>query len=187
MDEAAAAAKDTLTSQGSSQVLSNVAQRFRLEGKMTDAASFQAQADKCTRDARAALARNRSLIFAAHNSSTVNRCRIDLHGQSEETALSRVEQQLMAFRAMGYPGGISLRIITGKGKHSINQTAVVRPAVIRYLSDQFPREFECDNGQSYTLSYTDKDGANDGVVLVSISPKEGPAANAAAGAAAGWK
>jgi DNA-nicking Smr family endonuclease len=185
MDEAAAAAaKDALTFQGSSQVLSNVAQSFRSEGKITDAASFQAQADKCTRDARAALSRNKSLIFAAHNSSIVNRWRIDLHGQSEETALFRVQQQLMAFRAMGHPGGISLRIITGKGKHSINQTTVVRPAVLRYLSDQFPREFECDNGQSYTLSYTDKDGANDGVVLVSVSPKEGPAADAAA---AGWK
>jgi hypothetical protein len=35
------------------------------------------------------------------------------------------------------------------------------------------------------LSYTDKDRANHGVVLVSITPKEGPASKPAAAAA--WK
>jgi DNA-nicking Smr family endonuclease len=186
MESAADAARAAATFQTSSKVFASAAKSVREDGNMSDAASYQAQAEQCTRDARAALLRNRSLKFAAHNSSFVNSWRIDLHGQSEETALSRVEQQLLAFRSMGHPGGITLRIITGKGKHSVNQIAVVRPAVLRYLREYTPREFECDNGQGYILRHTDKDGANDGVALVRILPKEGPAANVAAAATAGW-
>jgi hypothetical protein len=72
---------------------------------------------------------------------------------------------------MGHPGGITLRIITGKGKHSANQIAKVRPAVLRFLQEDVPRDFHCDNGQAYTLSCEGRDGQNDGVVLVKIFPK----------------
>jgi DNA-nicking Smr family endonuclease len=138
---------------------------------MSGATAWQRAADAHTKEARLAMWRQRTLIYKAHNSSFGNYWSVDLHGQSEATAVSIVQQYLLSTRAMGHPGGITLRIITGKGKHSTNQIAKVRPAVLKFLQEDVPREFHCDDGQAYTLSCEDQDGLNDGVVLVSIFPK----------------
>jgi DNA-nicking Smr family endonuclease len=150
------------------------AQHSRSEDNMSGATAWHGAADTLTKEARLAMWRQKTLIYMAHNSSFGNYWSIDLHGQSEATAVSIVQQYLLSFKAMGHPGGITLKIITGKGKHSANQIAKVRPAVLRFLQEDVPRDFHCDDGQAYTLCCEDRDGLNDGVVLVSISPKGGP-------------
>lgn len=187
---AAAAAQQAKACQTASVVFTDVAQKFRADSNMKDAAKWQQEADKKTREARAALARNKLLTFNAHNSSFHNSWCIDLHGQSEASAVSRVEQLLLVCQSIGHPGGINLRIITGKGKHSVNQIAKVRPAVLDFLAEEVAAEFHCENGVRYMLRYQDHDGANDGVVLVDMSPASDESASAgtsaAAAAAAGW-
>jgi DNA-nicking Smr family endonuclease len=181
---AEAAFNEACKCQTASDIYTSAAQKSRAECKMLDAAKWQAEADKLTREAQAARSRNRILTFAAHNSSFGNSWRIDLHGQSEATAVSKVLQLLCAFRAMGHPGGITLRVITGKGLHSVNHIAKVRPAVLKFLSDEVPREFHCNDGRLFTVNYQGHDGASDGVVLVSMLPKgdEGSAGGSAAAA-----
>jgi hypothetical protein len=175
-----AAKEEALTCQGASVIYSNVSQQYREEFNMLDAAKWQQQADAKASEARIGLSRSKALTFAAHNSSYPNSWCINLHGQSEASAVSKVEQQLLAFCAVGHPGGITLRIITGKGLHSVNKTAVVRPAVLKYLSEEVPREFNCEDGSAYTLNFQDRDGGNDGVVLVRILPRDESAGNSGA-------
>jgi DNA-nicking Smr family endonuclease len=177
---AAAAANQAELLQAVADVNANAAQRCYAEGNMSAAANFRSLAEDNTRAARAAAAQHRALMYIAINSSFDNHWRIDLHGQSGATAKSKVQQQLLILKSMGHPGGITYTIITGSGKHSMNQIAKVRPAVLKLLSEGVHREFHSDEGHAYTLSYTESDGDNDGVVVVSIAVKHGAAGSTAA-------
>ena len=65
---------------------------------------------------------------------------IDLHGLTAHEAVTVVQAALARWRSSPIPEGRSrrapLHIVTGRGIHSRNNMAVVRPAVVRFLTQQ---------------------------------------------------
>ncbi|PSC74687.1 NEDD4-binding 2 isoform B [Micractinium conductrix] len=62
------------------------------------------------------------------------RISVDLHGQTVESALATVESGIRSLPE-SIPGGVVVRYITGKGRHSAGGAARIRPEVQRLLAE----------------------------------------------------
>lgn len=127
------------------------------------------EAEGLRQECLAAWARHQDLVYLAYNKLHLNTWKIDLHGQSEETAVVKVQGQLAALLAMQHPGEVTFRIITGKGNHRPGQGPKMKPAVLRCLAQEAQRAPHTENGQGRALTFQDRDHTNDGVVVVHIS------------------
>ncbi|KAL6781747.1 hypothetical protein ACKKBF_B09285 [Auxenochlorella protothecoides x Auxenochlorella symbiontica] len=123
------------------------------EGEEEHAAWLQKAAQSHAALARAARQRANALSYIGSNSVHRNEFTLDLHGMHVEEALEVLKRHLHTFSKLGHPGGVFLKIITGKGKHSTNQAPKLLPAVTRYLAAAgYESEGEWGNeGVMYTL------------------------------------
>ncbi|KAL6062133.1 Smr domain-containing protein [Balamuthia mandrillaris] len=99
-------------------------------------------------------------IFARHNKGRPND-EIDLHGLRVKEALEFTEQRIQQLKPSASSGGIlssdkPLKVIVGKGLHSIDNKARIKPAVIELMERL---EVVCE-----------EDPTNEGVLLVSLRP-----------------
>jgi len=84
---------------------------------------------------------------------------IDLHGTTARAAVVEVAKTVEKLHVIAGSGGVTVRIITGRGKHSRDGVAVLRAQVLQYLAE---------TGQPHEL-----EPGNEGVVLVHITSGEG--------------
>ncbi|EJU04270.1 DUF1771-domain-containing protein [Dacryopinax primogenitus] len=81
-------------------------------------------------------------IFAANNSSSPPGT-IDLHGLYVQEAIERTELALQAAQSRG---GSNLRVIVGKGLHSKNHVAKIKPAIEQLMAKySFAAELDSQN------------------------------------------
>ncbi|KAL4439001.1 hypothetical protein ABPG77_006938 [Micractinium sp. CCAP 211/92] len=73
------------------------------------------------------------------------RIEVDLHGQTVADALATVENGIRNLPE-SIPGGVVVRYITGKGKHSASGVARIKPEVVRLLSEHGVSFVEAPNG-----------------------------------------
>eukprot|EP00184_Porphyridium_aerugineum_P008438 CAMPEP_0184691794 /NCGR_PEP_ID=MMETSP0313-20130426/527_1 /TAXON_ID=2792 /ORGANISM="Porphyridium aerugineum, Strain SAG 1380-2" /LENGTH=284 /DNA_ID=CAMNT_0027149559 /DNA_START=68 /DNA_END=922 /DNA_ORIENTATION=- len=76
---------------------------------------------------------------------------IDLHGLYVEEALDQTEKRIGELEADGKNKGNSMKIITGRGNHSEDNVAKIRPAVLDMLKKKGYQVDESDPG-SYTIT-----------------------------------
>ncbi|GAX73309.1 hypothetical protein CEUSTIGMA_g763.t1 [Chlamydomonas eustigma] len=92
--------------------------------------------------------------YKASNVSIHNQYVMDLHHMFVEEALGVLRRTLTTLRALNSPEGMLLKVITGRGNHSINGVPLIKKAVLDYLREE--------SLQSYV------DPSNEGVVCVQL-------------------
>lgn len=110
------------------------------------ASALQAKGRAHDAAARELRAKANATAFVAFNAGIVNTHTLDLHGMHVDEAMQVLSNNLACLGALHTGGGVSLRVITGVGRHSLNGRAVIRSAVVRYLTDaNYPFNLEPDN------------------------------------------
>ncbi|MEW5299155.1 MAG: hypothetical protein WDW36_002197 [Sanguina aurantia] len=78
-----------------------------------------------------------NLAYEASNSDIVNTFTLDLHGMSADAALSKLGKHLLLLSDLKSEEGLlTLRVVTGKGLHSVDKVPVLRAQVIDELTLQ---------------------------------------------------
>lgn len=107
----------------------------KAEGDSRTALAYAAGAHKHAAAVVSARRRASAVAFSAHNSSLVNTFKVDLHGMHVKEAVGVLRRYIEGLCAVGHPGGVLLRVVTGFGQHSAEGRAKVLPAVIGFLQE----------------------------------------------------
>lgn len=107
----------------------------KAEGDSRTALAYAAGAHKHAAAVVSARRRASAVAFSAHNSSLVNTFKVDLHGMHVKEAVDVLRRYIEGLSAVGHPGGVLLRVVTGFGQHSAQGRAKVLPAVIEFLQE----------------------------------------------------
>jgi len=96
--------------------------------------------------------------------------KIDVHGLRPREAFDRIERAIV--KASG-EGKTLIRVIVGKGLHSVNQTAVLKPAVLREMQRSFLTFSYMFSDECLTFGFRlglscEVDSRNPGVLIVTL-------------------
>jgi DNA-nicking Smr family endonuclease len=109
-------------------------------------ASLLAQAREMGAKAKALVDEANAAAWRAHNRLIRNTWEIDLHLMGAKPAMEKLMQQLTLIKAMDSPGGVLVRVITGRGRHSADGVPAIRNRVTAYLQDgEFDHSIDPDN------------------------------------------
>ena len=86
----------------------------KADGDSRTARAYAAGAQKHAAAIVSARRRASAVAFTAHNASLVNTFKVDLHGMHVKEAIGVLRRYIEGLRAVGHPGGVLLRVVTGK-------------------------------------------------------------------------
>jgi hypothetical protein len=121
-------------------------QAAEAEGGGSKAAALLAQAREMGAKGKALVDEANAAAWRAHNRCIRNTWEIDLHLMGAKPAMEKLMQQLTLIKAMDSPGGVLVRVITGRGNHSKDGVPAIRNRVTAYLQDgEFEHSIDPDN------------------------------------------
>jgi len=136
------------------------------EGDRATYEEFRAQGLDLRRQAKAALEEAQRIAWSANNSNRTNTWDVDLHGLSVTKAVAKFASQFTCLRGMDHPGGVVMRVITGKGLHSEGNIPKIKNGIQQFLQEQAAAEQE-SSGNSWGVTW-EVDPVNQGIINVHI-------------------
>jgi hypothetical protein len=127
---------------------------------------FRAQGLDLRRQAKAAHEEAQRIAWSANNSNRTNTWDVDLHGLSVTKAVAKFASQFTCLRGMDHPGGVVMRVITGKGLHSEGNIPKIKNGIQQFLQEQAAAEQE-SSGKPWGVTW-EVDPVNQGIINVHI-------------------
>ena len=128
------------------------------------------------RQARLAHEQAQRIAWAANNSARTNAWEVDLHSLSVTKAVAKFASQFNCLRGMDHPGGVVMRVITGKGLHSEGNIPKIKLGIQQFLAEQAEAEQAANGGAPWGITW-EVDPVNQGIINVHI-PADGAGSDA---------
>lgn len=101
--------------------------------RLAKAKQHKEKADTLKQEAKALRAAAYQMLFNEHNKVHTNTWKIDFHGMGVQAAVQKLWHQLGLLQSMEHPGIVKVILVTGKGNHSANGKAKIKPAIVQWL------------------------------------------------------